>query len=466
MNLSGFISKVAHAVSANLVSLLISVLTTLLVPKALGVEEYGYFQLYLFYASYVGLLHFGWNDGVLLRLGGAKYEELRRDSIFSQFVVFSAQQVVAAISVALTGFWLIDGAELKYVILMIAICVSITGPLFMLLFILQATARIKEYARIVVVQRLLFGFLVVLVLLTPSISFEKIVAVELVGRMIALGMAVYACREVVLLNFREFSWPRKDIIPNLAGGFPLMVSSMAGSLIIGIVRFGIAENWSISIFGQVSLALSLATMVLTAIVAIGQVLFPLLRRASSSRLPKIYASGRMILASLTLPALLLYFAMVPFISRWLPEYLDTTYYLGLIFPLFVYQVRTSVLLEPYLKALRREKALLWVNLSVLMLSVLTTWFAVSITGNLVASLVSIVVLVAIRALALELIVSRAMSYRFSFDAALEAAVIGVFFIAVTSLGTLTAIVLLSLTVAAWYLMNILKIKQVLAFLRS
>lgn len=39
---------------SNVVSFCISALVTFIVPKKLGVESYGYFQLYLFYVSYVG----------------------------------------------------------------------------------------------------------------------------------------------------------------------------------------------------------------------------------------------------------------------------------------------------------------------------------------------------------------------------------------------------------------------------
>ena len=70
--LSSFIKKVFYAIGANLLSLCVSVLTTLVVPKFLGenVEQYGYLQIYLFYVSYIGFFHLGWCDGVFLRDGG------------------------------------------------------------------------------------------------------------------------------------------------------------------------------------------------------------------------------------------------------------------------------------------------------------------------------------------------------------------------------------------------------------
>lgn len=65
-----FIKNFSYTLTSNLLSLLVSTLVILIIPKLLGVQEYGYWQLYIFYSSYVGFLHFGWNDGIYLRYGG------------------------------------------------------------------------------------------------------------------------------------------------------------------------------------------------------------------------------------------------------------------------------------------------------------------------------------------------------------------------------------------------------------
>ena len=71
-----FIKNMSYSISSNLVSLIISTIVILIIPKIIGVEEYGYWQLYLFYTSYIGFLHFGWNDGIYLRYGGKEYKKL------------------------------------------------------------------------------------------------------------------------------------------------------------------------------------------------------------------------------------------------------------------------------------------------------------------------------------------------------------------------------------------------------
>ena len=74
-----------YTVAANFATLGISVLLNLFVPKILGIREYSYWQLYVFYSSYVGFLHLGWLDGIYLKIGGEEYEQLNKRELGSQF---------------------------------------------------------------------------------------------------------------------------------------------------------------------------------------------------------------------------------------------------------------------------------------------------------------------------------------------------------------------------------------------
>ena len=41
-----------------------SILLTLVLPKVLGVEEFGYWQLLIMYVNYLGIAYLGLNDGL------------------------------------------------------------------------------------------------------------------------------------------------------------------------------------------------------------------------------------------------------------------------------------------------------------------------------------------------------------------------------------------------------------------
>ena len=58
----GFLKNIIMAFSAQGLSLIISIMMSLVMPYFLGVVDYSYWQLYIFYIGYVGFFHFGLND--------------------------------------------------------------------------------------------------------------------------------------------------------------------------------------------------------------------------------------------------------------------------------------------------------------------------------------------------------------------------------------------------------------------
>ena len=64
------VNNLMYSIVANLLSMFVSAILLLVLPNLLGETEYGYWQLYLFYTSYVGFFHLGLVDGIYLRIGG------------------------------------------------------------------------------------------------------------------------------------------------------------------------------------------------------------------------------------------------------------------------------------------------------------------------------------------------------------------------------------------------------------
>ena len=77
-------SDIIVAFLAQALSIASSVATTLILPKFLGIESFGYWQLFLFYVSYIGFFHLGINDGVYLINGGESRSRIDKKDINSQ----------------------------------------------------------------------------------------------------------------------------------------------------------------------------------------------------------------------------------------------------------------------------------------------------------------------------------------------------------------------------------------------
>ena len=77
------------AVISQAISMLAGVVMSLILPKFMTVEDFGFWQLFLLYASYVGLLHLGAGDGIYLNLGGKYFNTINKTELYPQIQLIS-----------------------------------------------------------------------------------------------------------------------------------------------------------------------------------------------------------------------------------------------------------------------------------------------------------------------------------------------------------------------------------------
>ncbi len=401
----------SYAISSNIITLIISTLVILVLPKILGVEDYGYLQLYLFYCAYVGFLHFGWNDGIYLRYGGAEYFNLNKRLFFSQFLMLTSSQLLIGSLIWLFTGILNASVGYSFIIRMVAISMVIVNIRIMLVYILQITNRIKEYARITIIDRVTYIILVIILLFFGIDNYKVIVFADLIGKLLSLMYSMYCCRDIVFCKMNSFYISISETISNISVGIKLMLANFASLLIIGIVRFGIERNWDITTFGKISLTLSISNLLMVFINAIGIILFPMLRRTSVKNLPKIYLTLRIIITIPMFGLLIFYYPLKLALSAWLPNYVESFTYMALLFPMCVYEGKMALLINTYLKTLRKEKMILIINLATVVLSLLLTLLFTILFKDLLIITLSIVVLLAFRCILAEVLLSKVLNVK-------------------------------------------------------
>jgi O-antigen/teichoic acid export membrane protein len=402
-----FFSNFSYTLISNLVSLVASALAILIVPKLIGVEEYGYWQLYLFYSTYVGFMHFGWNDGIYLRYGGKKYEDLNKSLFFSQFYMLVIMQLIIAVGIAIATIFIFNDENRTFILQMTALCLLIVNLGHMLFFILQGTNRIKEYALVTIIGRIIYLSLMIFLLLIIGVrDFKLLIIADLMGKLASLGFAIYICRDFVFLKISKFYFSFREALENIIVGIKLMFANIASLFIIGTVRFGIERAWDVISFGKVSLTLSLSNFMMIFINALGIIMFPILRRADQKKLPSIYITMRDFLMIVLLAILIIYYPFKVIMSLWLPEYADSLIYMALLLPLCVYEGKMALLINTYLKTMRKEKLMLNINLISLIVSIVLTVITTIFIKNLDLAVLSIVIILAFRCIIAEVILAK------------------------------------------------------------
>lgn len=413
------IKNFSYTIIANFVSFLISVLLILVVPKIIGIQEYGYWQLYLFYSLYVGFLHFGWADGIYLRYGGSEYKELNKKTFFSQFYSLAFFQILIGILFVSFTLQFTSNVDRMFILYMLAGYLVLINLRYMLLYILQATNRMKESAKITIIDRILYFIIIVVFLILGEHNYKLLIVVDLFCKLVSLIYAMYCCKEIVFQKYTSFSFDFNETIENIKAGIKLMFATIASMLILGTVRFGIEQKWSVETFGKVSLALSISNLFMTFINAISVTLFPLLKRTNENNLNNIYEALRTLLMVVLFGVLIVYYPLSTLLFSWLPQYHDTFVYMIFIFPLCIYEGKVSLLINNYLKVIRREKVLMYMNIMIMLLSVCTTFITVAVLENLNFAVLSIIILLSLRCMVLELQLSRILKIKVGKDIFLE-----------------------------------------------
>lgn len=125
---------------SQVVSLCCGLVTSLLLPKILGIEHFGYWQYFFLCSSYVGLLHFGFSDGIYLALGGKKFSEINRKQYYPQLLLVSFLQMVIALLVALYSYLFLKGAY-QVVFYFLGVYIIVENVYKLLSFVLMATDK-------------------------------------------------------------------------------------------------------------------------------------------------------------------------------------------------------------------------------------------------------------------------------------------------------------------------------------
>lgn len=420
------LKSIGYVFFSNFISFVISALITFIVPKKLGVDSYGYFQLYLFYSNYTGFLHFGWADGIFLRYGGEYYNKLNKRVFSGQIRLYCLIELIFSVVVVMYGCQFIVPQERKLVVILTGVSIFLSLSRTLLLYILQCTNRIKEYSIMTMTEKVAYVITVAIVLLVGATTFFPIGCADLIGKAFALGFGLYQCRALLLEKPIAFSGSLQEAKENIAVGCKLMFATLASMLIIGLVRLSIENQWDVATFGKVSLTMSVSNLLMLFIRAVALVMFPMLRRTDESKLSGIYSKMRTCLMIPLLGMLVFYYPAKAILSAWLPQYADSLIYMALLFPMCVFESKMSMLIETYMKTLRKEKWLLIVNLTTVGLSVACTGITVYWLHNLDLAVVSIVVLLAFRCVLAETLLSRAIEIDVKKDIACELALTAIF----------------------------------------
>ncbi len=427
MNLIAILRNIAYSFGANLFSFCVSIFMVLFVPKFLSVDDYGLWQLFLFYFSYLGFLHFGWEDGIYLRYAGKNFEELDPKTFSGQFYGIVLLQIVLAGIV--TGFcWIFMTDTVKQTALLCAVWLAPMVNFNTLCnFIMQITNQIKDYARFMLTERVAFFLGVVILLLVFNLDeFRYMYYAKIFSMLATTCIGIYLCRRLIRPKF----YPIKDILKetkqNLDVGSKLLVANIASLLIIGVIRYGISIGWDVATFGRVSLTFGISNFLIVFITSVSVVFFPIIKKMDETKRTSVYIKIRGLLSIILFAVLIGYYPLKCLLEWWLPKYADSLIYMSILFPVCVFAGKISILINTYLKSMRHELLMLKINCVSVIVSVITTFFVVEVLHDLDLTVFSIVAIYAFQCCLAEVVIGHLLELNLRRDILEDLVMCGIF----------------------------------------
>lgn len=446
----GLGGNIGLAILAQGISFVSSVMMAIVVPKALGVGDYAYWQLFTLYVGYIGLLLFGVHDGVFLRLGGVRVGQVDWSRIKAQFEIIAGFQAAvllgAGVAIVLGG-----GATTRTVVLLFVIVDGlIVNPAAFLFYVLRAA----NLPNIFSLGSMLSGgvwavLLVALTVLRPEGFF-----LYALGYLFTQALSTLYC----FLHFREAFRCKAgslrdallDCKADCLAGLKVTVAYYAGTLVVGSCRMLVDFKWGIEAFGLFSFSVSLVNFLLTFMAQVSMVIFPVIRRMGKQSQGKAYLLMRGSLVSVLPLVYVLYFPACAVLEWWLPQYADSLRYLAIMLPVCFFDCKMQLLVNTYLKSMRKENALMWINVASLAGALALMSLVATATSSITATAVAMVVAIAVRSIFSEVYLGRFMDVG-SPTVIVSEVVLAVLFV-IFAYG-LSSLPLTIAAVAAFYLVN-------------
>ena len=357
----------------NLMKLLAGVLVGFILPKIIGVTDYGYYKTFTLYASYTGLLHFGFADGIYLKCGGKKYDDLNKESFraYSTFIILLETVITALFGLA--SLFFVPG-ELKFMFLCLAAFTLSSNIVYYYQIISQITERFGELSLRNLIQSML-TILSILCLLgfyllrNEPLSYRIYTIIYVSITVLLTFWYIWTYRDITFGKRDNSVFKSKELFVFFKIGFPLLVANLCQSLILSIDRQFVNIFYDTDTYAVYAFAYNMLSLITTALAAISTVLYPILKKSSEESLKTVYSWLIGIISIIVSACMLAFFPLCLFVDWFLPKYLGSLTIFRIILPGLIVSSSITLIMHNYYKAINKEGLFFIKSICILILSI-------------------------------------------------------------------------------------------------
>lgn len=252
---------------ANVINLIISLFTGFVLPKLLSIDSYANIKLFQLYITYIGILHFGFADGMYLKNGGKSIDNVNRKEILDEFKTFKIFQFVINIIAIIVSILLKNEMLLFCSIVILPINI---GNYIRNLY--QAIGEFKRYSRFTNINTLLiFAINIILLLIVKTDNYYIYIISYIVIYFVYWLIIEKENRKLFEKEKTEFNI--KYLIEDVKSGFFLMIGNFCNVIFTSIDRIFVQNLLGTIKFAFYSFAVSVENLMNVFITPISTVMY-------------------------------------------------------------------------------------------------------------------------------------------------------------------------------------------------
>jgi len=387
-NVRSFSRDVLIFSSGQVVLLIFSFIQSLIIPKYLPAADYGYWQLFILYISYAGILHFGFLDGISVKWAGKDLEDLKDEIPVAFRFILLEQGIILVILTLFLSLIQIPFREIALTVLVNAVIVNL---LWFFLFTAQATKRFKLLTAANIGKGFLFLIFVLILFFKGYFDYIQLIYATIAAGLIILSIFIFHFREnLFYYNKRSMSMIEYGK-ENIGIGIFVLLGNFMAFLLTTIDRLTVGSFFSITQFGIYAFATTMCGLCIVFLQAVSQVFFPYLMGSNSEIRTKSYTLLRSALVIFWAGLLAAYFPFSVWIRYYLPQYTDSLSLMAILLCTIGFSGQILILHANFFKVYLKQQAYFVIAGISLIGAVAFNLVAVTIFGSLTAVAVTAVI---------------------------------------------------------------------------
>lgn len=330
---------------ANIISLFFSLLTNFILPRFLSVDSYSAIKTYQLYLIYIGVLHFGYEDGMYLKYGGKNINELDSKDVGTNLYTLRIFQFLVSAIMLLIALVLKDKIFLVFSFAILPVNLI---AYFKLLF--QAIGEFGKYGRIMNLSSIItfiINMFFVFVIDTDNYMFF-LCAYVIWDILLWIGLEIFIRKRLPdMVSYKQVSI--QELKKNIRMGLPLTLGNFSSVLLTSIDRWFVKFTMNTVAFAQYSFAVSTESFVNTAVTPIIVTLYNYFCKHDDEEDIKCMRNSVMIFAALVVSCA---FGAKFIVEIFLKDYMGA---MNVLFFLFASQIFYVVIKGIYVNMYKAQK---------------------------------------------------------------------------------------------------------------